>query len=90
MSREDLFRVLRTQKTKAAGWWPQELLSWPVQALDHLACIFNAVGDGASWPVPFTQWRQVHVVKPGKPAGTLLSVSVRPLTGFGRLSELDR
>ena len=81
VSREDLLRVLRKQKSKAAGpdgWWPQELLSWPVQALDHLACILNAVEEGASWPVPLTQWRQVHVAKPGKPPGAL--DSLRPIS----------
>ena len=81
LSGSDLKRTLARQKGKAAGpegWRPEELWSWPAPALDLLAAFLNKVEQGSSWPRALRQWRQVHLSKPGKPAGEL--GSLRPIS----------
>ena len=50
------------------GWAYGELKLLPVQSLDTLACIFNAIEEGAPWPPLLRQWFLVLLRKDDSPA----------------------
>ena len=81
LSADALRATLRKQRHKSVGcdgWLPGEMLFWPTEALQALAGIFNSIEQGAEWPRPLLEWRQVHLAKPGRPVGLL--TDTRPIS----------
>ena len=78
---EDFRRTFHKMQRKAAGpdqWHASELCHLPDDILVHAVRLFQSIEEGSPWPTALATWRQIHLLKPNKEAGSLHSV--RPLS----------